>query len=430
MESKLPEETRERLFDLLERLRKLRHGRPGEPALTRLDSSIGRSRGYLRRQLKGEIRMSATDLFRVFELLGADPEEYISAARHGLIPAEIWLGELAREGQGEVRAWRKIGPELAPLDLNQALCRLDELLRLGSPKVIDMTPYFSAVSKLKKPADHEEKLLCLRTWMHLGTSYRQRGALPLSAYCYRQALFLCEDSPLYKAHILRRVCFLASDALDTNSSLHFANQAIAIYMHHLQSAYVGRALIDSALALARAEPHRAARSLAAGLRFLEDDTFYQLSACQALGHYHTLVGNLNEAHDYLREAKDIYTRMRKGPRQQASFDWLSADIALREHDFNTALFLFDKVRHNHLISSRPDRLALMNLRMAKIYTQTNDRHRLAELNAETINLTMSLRSVPIQRLITEFHRRFIDRTLTVQSLDHIYFRIIQLGSSL
>ena len=74
--------------------------------------------------------MSVEDLFEVFDLLGAEPEELFAAARRGGTPLDLWLGEMANEDRRQLRLLRPTG-EAASRDLEAALSRLGERLRLG-----------------------------------------------------------------------------------------------------------------------------------------------------------------------------------------------------------------------------------------------------------------------------------------------------------
>ncbi len=421
------EQTLQRLLDLLERLRRLRRGRSGVPALTRLDAAAGHSRGHLRRQLKGEIRMSAGDLFRAFELLGAGPEEHLAAARRGRTPLELWLGETAREDRWQLRALRAPRRTPAPGDLDAALRRLDELLRLGQPEAAETGPYLAALAALEEQGGAEAEDLRFRTWDLLGAAYRFAARYSASAHCYLQALRLTAGHPLKRARILRRGCYLATDQCDFDDALYFADQAGEIYLRQHRLPDVGRAWIDSAITLDKCGcGGGAVPRFEAGLSLLDEDVFYRFSGLQSLSLCHVYLGNLDEARVLLERAQQL--EMHRGPRQLDGLHWIAAEIALLEDGFLTARVLFERIRYIRSKASDPFQLAAVNLRLAKALVKLADLDALDEVSTRTTQLMTPLKRHPFAlATLTDFHRLSFERKLSGKHLDRLYFDLVKRG---
>ncbi len=413
----------QRLLGLLERLRGLRRGRSGDPALSELDTAAGRSRGHLRRQLKGEIRMSAGDLFRIFDLLGADPEEYLAAARRGRTPLELWLGETAREDRRQLRALRPARRAPAPPDLDGALRHLDRLLRLGQPEASETGPFLAALDTLAGDDSTEAGELRFRTWDLLGASYRFSARYSASAHCYFQALRQAAGRPLKRARILRRGCYLATDQCDFDDALHFADQAAEIYLHQRRLADVGRALIDSAITLFYMGRHQDAQArFELGLKVLDEDSQYRIAAQQSIGLCQVYCKKLVEAKRSLRLAYGSYNRMRAGPRQTTGLRLLAAEIALAEDDFLTAKTLLERVRSCYSETGNQLDYAAVSLRLAKALLLLGRHEDLLEVVSESTQLITSLsRHRLATAILGELQRCCTDGNLSARLLDQLYF---------
>ena len=430
-EAPSPEETTERLFDLLGRLRRLRRGQPGDPALTRLDSRSGRARGHLRRQLKGDIRMSVEELFQTCDLLGADPEEYIAAARQGATPVDLLLGELKRENPREFCELLDARHEEVPAnpmsleDLAELLRELYDLLRSGAPAAREPSPYAAALARLEEFDDDRATYLRSYTWMLLGTTFRQRGAFSAAAHCYRQAMFFSKARSFQRARVLHRVSSLAVP-FDPTSSLVVLEEVRGVYLHNLRFAEVGRSLVNSALILSRVAPKKAEDYYEASFQFLSEDKYGRFSALQGSGMTCLNLGRPDLARTRLKMAERTYRCMAPGMRQQASLDWLSGEIAGVEGDFTRALVHFENLRNSDYVRLQPARIAVVNLRLAKISFRLGDWQEIARVNAHTVNLMPSLRRQSEQTaVLAEFHRRVIDRALTSHSLDRLYNELLR-----
>lgn len=431
MSSSVSEPMTQRLFDLLERLRRLRRGRSGNPALTRLDNDAGHARGHLRRQLKGDIRMSAEDLFGIFDLLEADPEEYVSAARHGRVPLDLWLSEMVQEDRRQLRLLRPDGKARSPRDLDASLLRLDELLRLGKPEAADRGPYLAAGAALEGQDNREAGSLLFRVWDLLGASFRISSRYSCSAACYHRALKLSQNRPLDRAHILRRACYLASDQCEFEAALCFAEEAQDAYRRHFELAGLGRAWIDSAIVLTiRGHREDAVQRYQAGLQVLDDDPFYCLAAYQGMGLCLVRLGRIEEAREYLRRGQDLHRGMPKGPEQLTGLHWLSAEIALSEGDLYSSRVLLERIRSIHLGGADPLEVAAVSLRLAKVLLLLADFEALERLSVNTAQLMAPLRRHQYARsALIEFHRLLIEKKLTGKRLDRLFLDFIRRGRS-
>lgn len=410
------------LYEILERMRRLRRGRSGDPALTTLDTAAGHARGHLRRQLKGEIRMSVEDLFELFDLLGAEPGELFDAARRGTTPLDLWLGEMAREDRRQLRLLRPTGAE-APSDLDAALRRLNERLRLGEHAATAPGPFLAAIAALEEDVGDEAGELRFRTWEALGDSFRISAHYSAAAHCFRRALGLAREKPLAKARILRRACYLATDQCDFEAALCFADEAQAIHLYHFRLPDLGRSWIATGIALMfMGRYQQATLRFKAGLKLVADDLFYCIAAWQSIGLCQAWGRDLAGAKESLGKAQAIYRRMPTGRRQAVGLHSLAAEIALAEGDYLTARVLFERIRAIYSQTGHLLDYAAVSMRLAKTLLLLGNQETLSRVVAETTQLITPLSRYRLATaILAELHRSAAAGKLSAKLLDRLFF---------
>ena len=423
MSSAASDERLRQVLDLLERLRSLRRGRGGDPALTRLDAAAGHSRGHLRRQLKGQIKMSAEDLFRAFELLGTEPEELLAAARQGRAPLDLWLGEMAREDRDQLRLLKVKRSHVAPSDLEAALGELSDRLRRGEQGDFDTGPLVAAVTELEEEVGEEAEELCFRTWDVLGAAFRSSGHYSASAQCFRRALALAREQPLRQAQTLRRACYLGTDQCEFEAALGFVGEAQALYLHHFRLPDIGRAWIDGGITLQKMGAKQdAAQRFEAGLHLVAEDQLYCIAAWQGIGLQQAWDRHLPEARESLVRAQAVYQGMPAGLQQAAGLHWLAAEIALADGDALNARVLLERVRALHSEAGSQLNVAAASLRLAKTLLLLGDRDELSRLVTEVTGLITPLaRYKAATAILADLHRTFAAGQLSVGLLDRLFF---------
>lgn len=423
MDSNTSGSTIRRLFELLERLRKLKHGRRGSPVLTQLDTLTGHARGHLRRQLKGEIGMSAKALFGVFDLLGVEPEEMLSAARLGRTPLDLWLGEKAREDRHQLRRLRSAGDTPYPRNLDTALDDLDNCLKRGEFAATDLRPYLAALEVLELDGCEQAEARLFRTWDLLGAAFRASAQYSAAAHCYRQALSLTHKRPIARATILRRALYLATDECEFQDALYFVDQAQEIYRRTFRLPDLGRAWIDSGITLLYlGRLGEAETRFEAGLKLIDEDLYYQVAALQNIGLCHAYSNDVVEAKRSLQRCQELYKGTSAGPRLTVGLYWLSGEIALAENDYLTAKVLFEKVRAIYIANDQLLDCAAVCLRLAKTLLLLGDQEELMGVVREAMGLITPLSRYKLATaILADLQRSAMAGKLSSKLLDRLSF---------
>lgn len=422
----------------------------GHGSAAEIDQKLGKSEGYLGRVLRGEIGLQLDTLGQVLDVLGVEPAEFfgralgaatfspqrmicrsrgalvgppLSAATEEMLKRVRVLIQNSAIGQSNVPDETRGHGELD--EFHRQLERLDEI-QFSDPAAAmaqDRTILPAIIDRAERLPDSDSHRLLARA-LGISSSIDRRAAHFRSAVAKLDLAFSLNQqvqSLVGRAELVHWGAYLVADQGEYSAALELAKQASDLHMQCHDLPGVGKTLLQrAAFRYYLRDFEGAEQNYEAGLLYMPDSAWrWRIAAYQGLGFVHLEQGDLVSA----RRCADRATaehRTRQGPNWWKLL-WLQGELGMREGNWGTAERFFDQARMGFYRQENPFEVALISLRLAKIYLRTARLEDIRRLASEMMGLLYPLNKHPVAfSALHEFTRAALTGNVTHTLLDEIF----------
>lgn len=465
----------QRILTLLAEERSL-HGH-GNAAL--IDHRLGKSQGYVRRLLRGEIGLQVDMLVRALDVLDVDPADFFTrAVGTGLVPLRVLrrlerlcldydlgrgalldrpllrrLERVATEPTASTAADAEVVTEAeegntpagsrppAGGSTDESLRRLDELC-FSEPSAAASRALEQVERRLRRletkggAAPAGERIGLARSLGVVASIERLESRFRAAASGLRIALDLLAGtgSGLGEAEILQRSAYLVADQGDHAVAFEIVRQSGELRMLYRDLPGLGQVLVQRAVLLGhRQEWALSMKTFTAALEYLQEDPWiWRFSALQGLGIVAMKLGDLERASVWARRAAAAH-RARRGQNWWRLM-WLEGELARCRGDLRTAEQLLRRARDGFSTRSNPLDLAVVTLDLAQVLLMED---RVADVRALVAEMMGLLRQPLRHRMASAALHELARASLTgevtqvlIRRIGHRLRRESRLGTAL